>query len=89
MYQGSAAERAGLAAGDTLIAIEGLAVDAGSLHDLLKRYANKGEVDVHYFRLGVLAKASLPVVTADADTAYLSLADEAKAKRWLDSTLQS
>ncbi len=89
VYQGGAAERAGLASGDTLIAIEGLAVDSSNVHDLLTRYANKGEVEIYYFRLGVLAKATLPVVTADVDTAYLTIADEAKAKLWLEDTAQS
>lgn len=83
VFTDGAAERAGLAAGDKLIAIEDLAVDPNNLADMLKRYAGKGEVQVHYFRLGVLSTTMLPIVIASEDTAYLTLQDKSKASLWL------
>ena len=83
VFTGGAAEQAGLAAGDTLLAIENLAIDSGNLADMLKRFATKGEVRVHYFRLGVLSTTMLPIVRAGNDTAYLTMQDEAKGLQWL------
>ena len=83
VFTDEAAERAGLAAGDTLVAIENLAVDEANLADMLRRYASKGEVQVHYFRLGVLSTTMLPVVIANNDTAYLTMQDEEKGMQWL------
>ena len=85
VFTGGAAERAGLAAGDSIIAIEDLAVDSNNLVDMLKRYANKGCVQVHYFRLGVLSTTMLPVVIAVDDTCYLTLQDKPKALLWLEA----
>ncbi|MEE9336099.1 MAG: peptidase M61 [Granulosicoccaceae bacterium] len=83
VFTDGAAERAGLAAGDKLVAIEELAVDSSNLVDILKRYASQGKVRVHYFRLGVLSTTTMPIVIANNDTAYLTLQDKEKAMLWL------
>ncbi len=50
VYEGGAAHRAGLSAGDTLVAIDGLRVTASNLETLLQRYRRGSAVTVHAFR---------------------------------------
>jgi len=77
---GGAAERAGLKAGDTIIAVNRFACTdfaaqtetrAGDRHTL------------HYFRHGVLHETELTIQPAAADTAYLRIADAGRLARWL------
>ena len=51
----SPAERAGLAAGDLLIAMDGFSVNKADVEKHLLRLADKGEIAIHYFRLGQLS----------------------------------
>ncbi|MFK7893816.1 MAG: M61 family metallopeptidase [Granulosicoccus sp.] len=85
----SPAEIAGLAAGDILIAIEGLSVDKASYELHMQRFASLDSVGVHYFRLGQLHQSDMPVRTAPFDTAGLEIVDDDRVKHWLfnDSTL--
>ncbi len=50
VHEGGAAHRAGLSAGDTLVAIDGLRVTGSNLDTLLQRYRRGDEVIVHAFR---------------------------------------
>ncbi len=50
VYEGEAAHRAGLSAGDLLVAIDGLRVTAGNLDKLLARYQPGDRVLLHAFR---------------------------------------
>lgn len=50
VHDGSAAQIAGLSAGDILLAVDGLRVSAGNLDSLLSRYAVGDSVEVHAFR---------------------------------------
>ena len=77
---GGAAERAGLKAGDIIIAVNRFACTdfaaqaetrAGDRHTL------------HYFRHGVLHETKLTIQPAAADTAYLKIADTGRLARWL------
>jgi predicted metalloprotease with PDZ domain len=49
-FTGEAAHRAGLSAGDVLVAVDGLRVSAHNLDTLLARYSAGTTVDVHVFR---------------------------------------
>jgi len=86
---GGPAENAGLAAGDTLVALDGLKASAERL-DAYARDAQPGDrVAVHAFRRDELIEASLALAAAPDDTAFLALdaaaAPEALARRerWL------
>lgn len=81
---GGAAEQAGLAPGDTIIALDNILVSAGDIPDLLKRYASAEQITLHYSRHGVLKQAELPVQTADTDTCSLVLASE-QVPAWLST----
>lgn len=50
----SCAERCGLSAGDTLVAVNGLQVNAGKAAEVLMPYTEGDQVTVHAFRRGVL-----------------------------------
>jgi predicted metalloprotease with PDZ domain len=50
VYEGLAAHRAGISAGDVLIALDGLRVSAGNLDKLLSRYSIGDSVVLHVFR---------------------------------------
>ncbi|KVE34639.1 M61 family metallopeptidase [Burkholderia sp. TSV86] len=50
VHEGSAAHRAGLSAGDVLVAIDGLRVTGSNLDALLARYRPGDKVEVHAFR---------------------------------------
>ncbi|SOE52375.1 protease, putative [plant metagenome] len=50
VHENGAAHRAGLSAGDVLVAIDGLKVDAGNLDTVLQRYQPGQAVTLHAFR---------------------------------------
>jgi len=50
VHEGGAAHKGGLSAGDVLVAVDGLRVNATNLDNLLSRYAVGDSVEVHAFR---------------------------------------
>src|SRR5690606_38763167 len=50
VYEGEAAHRAGLSAGDVLVAIDGMRITASSLDTVLGRYRAGDAITVHAFR---------------------------------------
>ncbi len=83
VYDGGAAQAAGLSAGDVLIAFGGLRVSAGNLDSLLARHAAGERIEVHAFRRDELMRFELELAAAPVDTANLSLATKpiASARR--------
>ena len=65
VHDNGAAQCAGLAAGDILIALNGIRVDSGSLETQLERLAIGARVPLHYFRHDVLYTTEIEL----ADTA--------------------
>lgn len=72
-YDDGAAQKAGLSAGDTLIALDGLRVDAGSLPKMLERHRAGERIEVHVFRRDELMRFEIELMPAPLDTARLSL----------------
>jgi predicted metalloprotease with PDZ domain len=72
VLSGSAAQRAGLAPGDLLVALDGERITQANLADLLRRAAG-GEVEIHYFHRDRLTVSMLPLEPAPADTCDLWL----------------
>lgn len=88
VYEGGAAHRAGLSAGDTLIAIDGLRATGTNLDALIARYRPGDKVEVHAFRRDELRTAKLkldgPEVTRYRLTAAAKPAAVSKAREaWL------
>jgi predicted metalloprotease with PDZ domain len=75
LFEGGAAQQAGLAAGDRLIAVDGLQVDGQSVHDAIAQLSPGTEVEVHAFRRDELMAFTLEAQLAEADTCDLWLLD--------------
>jgi len=85
VFAGGAAQLAGLAPGDVIIALDNLIVSAADIPDLLKRYAVVESLDVHYSRHGVLRTTELPLQAPVLDTCSISCEDDT-ALPWLGDT---
>lgn len=72
VFSAGAAETAGLAPGDIIIAIDNIIVSASDIAALLNRHANDSSLTLHYSRHGVLRTAQLPIMMAPQDTCSLS-----------------
>jgi predicted metalloprotease with PDZ domain len=84
-----AAQRAGLSAGDVLVALDNLRITATSLDALLKRRLPGDEVKIHAFRRDELMKFRVRLDAPPADQATLAPAPRVSAparallKQWL------
>ncbi len=88
VLSGSPAEQAGLAAGDLLVALDGLRLTAANWSKTLESLMPGHELTVHYFRGDELLQTRLTPVVAPADTWVLTLAEAEpekldRRKQWL------
>ncbi len=85
VLEGSPAQAAGLAAGDVLIAIDGMKVDGKGYDETVQRLPIGRRVEVHVFRRDVLSRFLLVAVGAPADTCDLvmPIARTGAYERWL------
>jgi len=83
--ENGAGHRAGLAAGDYLLAIDGLRVAAEGPATLLERYAAGNGVELHVFRREQLLRVPLQLEARPADECTLSVVGGASRQRrsWL------
>ncbi len=92
-YAGGAAQRAGLSAGDVLVAVDGLRVDEKSLKALLARRRPGDVVPIHAFRRDELVRveAVLDAPTRAEATLRADARDNALRRDWLGerATLRS
>ena len=73
VFDGSAAQRAGLASGDTLVAIDGLRATPGALEKQLLRYRPGDVLKVHAFRRDELMEFSVRLDPPEANDAKLTI----------------
>jgi predicted metalloprotease with PDZ domain len=73
VYTGAPAERAGLAAGDVLVAMDGLRASAEGIASVLARRRPGDTITVHAFRRDEMIAASLTLAEAPSDTCWLAL----------------
>ncbi|AXF15596.1 M61 family metallopeptidase [Paraburkholderia caledonica] len=90
VHEGGAAQKAGLSAGDVLIALDGLRVTGSNLDTLLARYQAGAKVEVHAFRRDELRTAQLKLEGPEVSRYKLTVADQRPAprkarERWLTS----
>jgi predicted metalloprotease with PDZ domain len=89
VLSGGPAEKAGLAAGDSIIAIDGLRMSVAAIEKLLRRRRPGESVAVHAFRRDELIAAELTLTPAPDDTCWLALdasiddATRARRMHWL------
>lgn len=79
VHEGGPAHRAGLSAGDVLIAIDGLRVTGASLDTLLQRYRRGDAVTVHVFRRDELMSFRVVLQPESAPQLRLRLKDKPAA----------
>ncbi len=80
VHDGSAAQKAGLSAGDILVAIDGLRVNGSNLDTLLSRYQPGAAVEVHAFRRDELRVARLKLDGPEVTRYKLAADDKARAR---------
>jgi predicted metalloprotease with PDZ domain len=90
VHEGSGAQKAGLSAGDVLIAIDGLRATGANLDGLLSRYAPGDKVEVHAFRRDELRTTQVKLDGPEAQRYKLAVSDKRPAsrkarERWLAS----
>ena len=81
VHEGGAAHKAGLSAGDVVIAVDGLRVPAGGLDAMLGRYKVGDTVEVHAFRRDELMTFSVKLMGDRVPGVTLSVVAGAKALR--------
>ena len=79
VFNGGPAARAGLAAGDVIVAVDGLRASPESLKQLRRARAPGEHVSVQAFRRDELMSFGLTLEAAPQDTCWLALADRADA----------
>lgn len=90
VYEGGAAQRAGLSPGDVLVAVGGLRATRSNLEELLAAYAPGERVTVHAFRRDELLAFEVALQPPREDTCVLSLdpgadgAARARRAAWLE-----
>ncbi|MCL2161179.1 MAG: PDZ domain-containing protein, partial [Betaproteobacteria bacterium] len=72
-YDDGPAQRAGLSAGDTLVAVDGLRVEGSNLSKMLERRRAGERIEIHAFRRDELMRFELELAPAPLDTARLTL----------------
>lgn len=73
VFEGGAAIQAGLAAGDVLVAVDGLRVSGPNLDKALRYYRPGDTVDIHAFRRDELMRFQVTLQTPPLDTVELTL----------------
>ena len=84
VFDDGAAQAAGLASGDVLIALDGLRVTPASLERMLARYQPGDILKIHAFRRDELMEFSLRLAAPDRDTARLTALPGRSGHRWPD-----
>jgi predicted metalloprotease with PDZ domain len=79
VFDGGAAQAAGLSAGDVLIAVDGLRVTASSVDGLLARCRPGETLEIHAFRRDELMRFEVELAPPAADSVKLELAPRATA----------
>jgi predicted metalloprotease with PDZ domain len=77
VYDGGAAQAAGLASGDVIIAVDGLRTTRGGLEELIGSYRPGATVCIHAFRRDELMTFDVTLRAAPVDTCFLALKDDA------------
>jgi len=89
VFSDGAALAAGLAAGDIVIAVDYVAVNAESFTKELIRRQAEDSITVHYFRLGELHVTTLTMQPQPLDTAVLTVADKDQFAAWVGVSASS
>lgn len=84
VLRGSAASLAGLSAGDAVIAVDGIKVNAVTLDKVISSYAAGATIRVHAFRRDELMDFAVTLAAAPQDTCALAMPQESGALRQVE-----
>ena len=86
VIEDSPAQKAGLSAGDSLVAIEGLRANQQRLDQWLRQAGGEQDYELIAFRRDELVKARVRLEPAETDTAVLEVIDEQSPalRQWMD-----
>ena len=88
VHDGSTAQKAGLSAGDVLVAIDGLRVTGANLDTLLSRYLPGAKVEVHAFRRDELRTVQVKLDGPEVSRYSMTVTDRrAAARNWRERWL--
>lgn len=87
VFDGGAAQKAGLSAGDVVVAVERLRVNAASFERALATYPVGSRLQVHAFRRDELMTFEVTQEAAPADTCVLTMPQDAAARLQLETWL--
>jgi predicted metalloprotease with PDZ domain len=76
VYDGGAAQAAGLAPGDVIVAVDGLRATRGNLDSVIGSYPPGATVGIHAFRRDELMTLDVTLRAAPVDTCFLALKDD-------------
>ena len=79
VFDEGVAQRAGLSAGDVIVALGGLRATSANLDSLLQAQRGRPSVEVHAFRRDELLRFELALLPAPFDTCWIELNDDAEA----------
>jgi len=77
VFDNGPAQRAGLSAGDIVMALDGIRTNKDNLEKSINTYQINDEVTIHAFRRDELSEFSLVLTEAPFDTCYLEINDSA------------
>ncbi len=89
VHDGGAAQKAGLSAGDVVIAVDGLRCSRGALNRMVSERTPGERLHLHVFRRDELFEVDVVLQAADKEAAWFTLDDQAppeavkKRARWL------
>lgn len=91
IFEGTAAQRAGLSVGDIVIAIDGLRVTGSNIDALLARYRLGDRFEIHAFRRDELMTFNVQMAVSDFPNVVISMdakpaGNRALREGWLDRT---
>lgn len=89
VHEAGAAQKAGLSAGDVLVAIDGLRVTGSNLDSLLSRYLPGAKVEIHAFRRDELRRTELKLDGPEVVRYLLTAIDgRGPSKQWRERWLK-
>ncbi len=77
VYENGAAQRAGLSAGDVIIAVDGIKVGMKKFDDIIAQYSAETDVEVYAFRRDELMRFQVRLQAAEARVCFLQTDDAA------------
>ncbi|MCH8552822.1 MAG: PDZ domain-containing protein [Natronospirillum sp.] len=83
VLQNSAAQQAGLSAGDVVVAVNGIQTSQGRIETQVAEFQPGDRFSLHYFRYDELRETEVTAEVGAATTAALTVNDRALARSWL------